>query len=314
MSLSKTLPLLFFALMSQYVQGVSFSPGKADFSVSIKSLNIPYGEFSIFAVPGERLTLEVVRGGGRYEYSLETTLQNVPKHNGAWELRVPEKAGHYPVTVARKGTNDRISLNIFSTVPGSRVKNEHLNGYRIGKYPGILTGKPYVTRPPSHFVEVTADNENMPVSPHFKLGQFLCKQPGGFPKYLVLDEILVLKLELILEELNRRGHAADTLHIMSGYRTPYYNKAIGNVDYSRHLWGKAADIFIDAAPADDMMDDLNRDGAVDKKDAKFFYDMVDSLVGKKWYENFLGGLGHYGSTASHGPFIHVDSRGYKARW
>jgi len=105
----------------------------------------------------------------------------------------------------------------------------------------------------------------MPVSPHFKLGQFLCKQPGGFPKYLVLDEILVLKLELILEELNRRGHAADTLHIMSGYRTPYYNKAIGNVDYRRHLWGKAADIFIDAAPADDMMDDLNRDGAVDKK-------------------------------------------------
>jgi len=27
-----------------------------------------------------------------------------------------------------------------------------------------------------------------------------------------------------------------------------------------------------------------------------------------------GGLGVYGSNAAHGPFIHVDVRGSKARW
>ena len=43
-------------------------------------------------------------------------------------------------------------------------------------------------------------------------------------------------------------------------------------------------------------------------------DIVDSLVDKKWYEKYLGGLGHYGSTQSHGPFVHIDSRGYRARW
>jgi uncharacterized protein YcbK (DUF882 family) len=28
----------------------------------------------------------------------------------------------------------------------------------------------------------------------------------------------------------------------------------------------------------------------------------------------IGGLGIYGSTSAHGPFIHVDVRGTRARW
>ena len=48
---------------------------------------------------------------------------------------------------------------------------------------------------------------------------------------------------MILQKVNERGYRCDTFHIMSGYRTPYYNGAIGNVRYSRHVWGGAADIF-----------------------------------------------------------------------
>jgi uncharacterized protein YcbK (DUF882 family) len=101
---------------------------------------------------------------------------------------------------------------------------------------------------------------------------------------------------------------------MSGYRTPYYNKAIGNVRYSRHVWGGAADVFVDHDPKDDLMDDLNGDGHIDYRDAAVLYDIIDDLYGRPFYARFLGGLGRYKKTASHGPFVHVDVRGFRARW
>ena len=58
------------------------------------------------------------------------------------------------------------------------------------------------------------------VAPHFTLGQFVSKQPGGYPKYLVLRERLLLKLEMLLEEASRLGIPAHTFRILSGYRTP----------------------------------------------------------------------------------------------
>jgi hypothetical protein len=66
---------------------------------------------------------------------VETAIRNRLKQNGAWAWTVPEKADPYPVTSARKGTGEHICLNIFSTVSGSLIKNERLNGCRIGKYP-----------------------------------------------------------------------------------------------------------------------------------------------------------------------------------
>ncbi len=129
-----------------------------------------------------------------------------------------------------------------------------------------------------------------------------------------MKERLLLKLELILERTNERGYRCDTFHIMSGYRTPYYNKAIGNVRYSRHVWGGAADIFVDENPKDAMMDDLNQDGVIDFRDAAVVYDIVDDLFGRPFYAPFTGGLGRYRKTTAHGPFVHVDVRGFRARW
>jgi uncharacterized protein YcbK (DUF882 family) len=131
---------------------------------------------------------------------------------------------------------------------------------------------------------------------------------------LVLNELLLLKLELILEQVNKHGYPASTFNILSGYRTPYYNDLIGNVKYSRHLWGDAADIFIDENPPDDMMDDLNQDGSVNQKDAEIIYEIIDKLYGESWYQHFKGGLGRYKKTSEHGPFVHIDVRGYRARW
>jgi len=130
----------------------------------------------------------------------------------------------------------------------------------------------------------------------------------------VLREALLLKLELLLARVNAAGYRCDTLVVMSGYRTPYYNRVIGNVQYSRHQWGGAADVFVDAAPVDGVMDDLNGDGIIDVDDAGVLYDLVDELFGIEIYEDFVGGLARYAKTAAHPPFVHVDVRGIRVRW
>jgi hypothetical protein len=111
---------------------------------------------------------------------------------------------------------------------------------------------------------------------------------------------------------------------MSGYRTPFYNCAIGNVRYSCHQWGLAADVFVDR-DEDGMMDDLNRDGRIDLADADLLYEIIEGIGAAKVPAvttaasapasgHSAGGLAKYAATPAHGPFIHVDVRGRRARW
>jgi hypothetical protein len=198
--------------------------------------------------------------------------------------------------------------------PASKVKNGILNGYNIGKYPQAPStfSQKYVA--PRGFIEVTQENKNIFVSPHFKLGQFICKQEGSYPKYVVLDELLLQKLESILLEVNSHGIGCPTLTVMSGYRTPHYNGILDNARYSRHMWGDAADVYVDESPRDGIMDDLNNDGRFDQRDSKFLAQLVEKMVNKPDNKKLTGGLGVYRPTKSHGPFVHVDTRGQDARW
>jgi len=205
-------------------------------------------------------------------------------------------------------------LNVFVIVPLSRARDGWINGYHIDAYPSVPLKGLAAYKPPRGFIEVTEANADTPVSPHFTLRQFLCKQEGEFPKYVVLRERLLLKLELLLERVNAVGYRCDTFQVMSGYRTPFYNRSIGNVKYSRHVYGGAADIFIDERPRDGVMDDLNGDGRTDLYDAGVLYDLIDKLYGTDAYAPFIGGLGRYDATPAHGPFVHVDVRGFHARW
>nr|WP_281388626.1 D-Ala-D-Ala carboxypeptidase family metallohydrolase [Litorivivens lipolytica] len=183
----------------------------------------------------------------------------------------------------------------------------------MGNYPQEAYRGFEAYEPPEGFIEVTPALFDVYLSPHFQLKQFLCKQAAVDGKqFMVFRPELMLKLETILQKLNERGIAADTLFIMSGYRTPHYNHSIGNRKYSRHIYGGAADFFVDVSPRDGRMDDLNGDGRIDRKDAALVYDMIEGLSREHGW--LTGGLGEYGSSSSHGPFVHVDVRGHRARW
>jgi len=298
------------------VASSQYSPEKVGFTVRYKDEVSPYKIISIFALPDEMLTFQVVDPDSRSRYALESPTGTGPEDGEReWVWKAPRETGLYVGRILSFPKNDTVVLNIFVMVPFDRLKGEYLDDYRIGTYPSIPYRKLPAYRLPRGFIQVTRENENTHVGPHFTLIQFVGRQqPDTYPKYVVLRERLVLKLEHILERVNERGYRAGTFAILSGYRTPFYNKSIGNVKYSRHVYGGAADIFIDEDPEDEMMDDLNKDGKIDYRDAGVIYDIIDEMYGKPWYEPFVGGLARYRRTTSHGPFVHVDVRGFHARW
>lgn len=289
-------------------------PDKADFAVEFRDDVIPYRVFGVYVLPGETISISTKSTQVKGETTLEVSGGEIEHIDaGAWRWTAPEQPGHVELRLSEARSGDSVVLNAFIKTPFDH-RGERLNGYRIGHYEAEpLRGNPVYERPQG-FVKVTPANRDLRVSPNFTLEQFLCKQEGGPPDYLVLRERLLLKLEMILRKVREMGIEADSLHIMSGFRTPYYNHAIGNTtDYSRHLYGGAADIFVDT-DNDGTMDDLNDDGVVNTTDANVLADIVRDNADAAWYRPFTGGLSVYGPAPHRGPFVHVDVRGFRARW
>jgi uncharacterized protein YcbK (DUF882 family) len=192
-----------------------------------------------------------------------------------------------------------------------------VGSYRVGFWPeekGRLRSEAYEN--PEGFIEVTPQNQETRISEHFRLKDFLTHdQHDVWPKYLVLREPLLDKLELVISDLEDHGIPARNVQVLSGFRTPQYNQNLGDESGrardSRHQFGDAADIFIDSNH-DGRMDDLNRDGRVNMRDVRVILAAVERV--EKRYPDLLGGTGIYHSTGSHGPFAHIDVRGSRARW
>jgi len=191
-----------------------------------------------------------------------------------------------------------------------------LNGYRLGYWPeekGRLRSEAY--KNPDGFIEVTPENEDTRVSEHFRLRDFISHdQKDVWPKYVVLREPLLDKLELVIEDLNDHGVNAEGMRIRSGFRTPAHNQAVrneGSARDSRHQFGDAADVFIDQ-DGDGKMSDLNGDHKVNFADVKMILDAVERVEAR--YPELVGGTGLYAYSGRSGPFAHIDVRGTRARW
>jgi hypothetical protein len=284
-----------------------------DYELSFNDMRINWNAFSFSVMPGQVHDLEVHMNAGQ---PVEVTASAGELNRVGpmeWNWRAPAQPG--PLTIAIRPENaDAAILHVFVKVPLATVADGYLNGYRLGTYPDSPLRNNPIYLPPPGLIEVHPYMLDLPVSPHFTLGQFLCKQqPDHWPKYMVLRESLIAKLEFILAEVNQRGIRTDSFFIMSGYRTPWYNQTIGNVPYSRHIWGGAADIFIDTT-GDGRMDDLDNDDQIDRHDARILLSIINDLYETGRLERLRGGLGLYGPRPHRGPFVHVDTRGQEARW
>lgn len=121
------------------------------------------------------------------------------------------------------------------------------------------------------------------LSKNFKKSEFKCRDGTHVPDELMENlEELVENLQII------RDHIGVPMRIISGYRSPKYNRRIGGARKSQHMKAKAADIVVKTIKPVKMREiiiDLIKEGKIKK-----------------------GGVGLYRS------FVHYDTRGRNARW
>jgi uncharacterized protein YcbK (DUF882 family) len=246
-----------------------------------------------FVVPPHSLAIPVLANNLNYTSKLLPKIQ---------EITGASKIGRFSF-VTMKSFGDKIAGSVGT--------------YRVGYWPeekGRLRSEAYEN--PEGFIEVTPDMQDMRVSEHFRLRDFLThNQADVWPKYLVLREPLLDKLELVIQDLERHGVRADGMQVISGFRTPEYNDDLGDESGrardSRHQFGDAADVIIDN-DGDGRMDDLNHDGRVNFADVRIILAAVERV--ERDNPDLVGGVGLYHSNGPRGPFAHIDVRGSRARW
>ena len=213
-------------------------------------------------------------------------------------------------------TPDGDSFTVVTLVPMAEAGSAGCARYHVGSWPSDAISSTVARyAPPGGFIRVTQENEGTRLSSNFAMRDFLTHdQANVWPKVLVLRPTILDKLELLRIELEKEG-LPSRLHVMSGFRTPQYNALGvgegGRAGHSRHMYGDAADVFVDANQ-DGMMDDLNRDGKITVADAKVLRAAAERV--EEDYPAMVGGLAAYPASSAHGPFVHVDARGVKARW
>jgi len=115
------------------------------------------------------------------------------------------------------------------------------------------------------------------LSAHFNEDEFRCRHCRQLPAG-GMAPALIAKLEQLRERVGK------PLVIVSGYRCPEHNRAVGGAPKSQHLLGTAADVSASDIGVDKLAEVAERVG--------------------------FGGIGRYERQG----FVHVDVRAGRARW
>jgi uncharacterized protein YcbK (DUF882 family) len=118
---------------------------------------------------------------------------------------------------------------------------------------------------------------------NFKKSEFRCNDGSEVPcEFMDNLRELVENLQII------RDFIGKPVHVISGYRSPKYNRKIGGARKSQHMVAKAADIRIKGMEPSEIRE------------------IIINLI--KEGKILKGGVGLYTS------FVHYDVRGFNARW
>lgn len=315
----KTVFLLTLIVVSIFsFSAAAFSEKRADFSIVYDDLEIPLQTFSIFVLPGEEVEISIAEENKDEVYTFENSGgQYLYQKENSFGWQAPAESGFYQLTIKYRGSTERsseIKLNAFVLYPRAEKNGQYLEDFRIGNYPEIPADKKEYYSKPEGFLKIDESLLDLNLTPHFKMEQFLTRQSTELPQFIAIKESLLLKLEFFLAEVNKAGYQAETFGIVSLYRSPYFNKKLGNnTHFSRHLYGDAADIYIDNS-GNQWMDDLDGDGHSNLNDATILYNLALKFDQKKEYSNLQGGLSSYKGNGVRGPFIHIDTRGFHVSW
>tara|TARA_R110002020_G_scaffold51402_12_gene145458 strand:+ start:348 stop:752 length:405 start_codon:yes stop_codon:yes gene_type:complete len=124
---------------------------------------------------------------------------------------------------------------------------------------------------------------NEQLSKNFKKSEFKCRDGTDVP-----DELMDDLLELVENLQIIRDHIDAPVRVISGYRTPKYNRKIDGARKSQHMKARAADLKVRGVSAKEL------------------HEIVTGLIKEKKIKK--GGVGLYRT------FVHYDTRGWNARW
>ena len=123
----------------------------------------------------------------------------------------------------------------------------------------------------------------MKLTENFSLHEFRCKDGTDVP------EELLESVQLLADNLQKlRDRIGVPIKVVSGYRSPEYNKRCGGVKRSQHLLATAADIRASTYSSSELQG------------------VIIGMI--KAEELHQGGVGVYPT------FVHYDVRGRAARW
>ena len=268
-----------------------------------------------FSLPGNMLEFPLAVGGDprslRYEWLRlgDTTAADSSQALRGANVVAPRRPGFYRLAIRRGREREVMAEPVVAVLmPFQRKVGGMLNGYRIGTYLAERLSGQDADRPEG-FLEVGLDHVGLSVSTHLTVGDFIThdSQEGVWPKYVAINPRLLDKLELVIAEVQRRRGRVRVidlaLGVHSGFRTPWHNSRVPRAaGDSRHQYGDAADVVMDA----------NGDGRITATDGMLVANAVERV--EYQHPDLAGGLGLYTGRQFRTPYVHIDTRGTRARW
>ena len=189
-------------------------------------------------------------------------------------------------------------LNTFEQIPLKQLPKTYLKDSKMleAKYAKMVA--------PMKFYKVTKKDTYKKLIGNLRIKDFVVKDKqlsktkyrSDKPIYWGMNPTVLFKLMELKEIMESRNLDFNAIQINSGHRTPHINEKVGGASKSRHIVGEAIDLKIG---------DVDKDGFITVEDKNKILKICDlELIGNK------GGVGKYPGTR----VIHIDTRGYRARW
>ena len=278
-------------------------PAGPAFAISVDGVPLQPHMMVFTALQGEQVTLTNAD-------SLNWSISSLSLSGTGREFTFTLPRSHGTYTISASNVESLQEWIMIVPLDKTQFRTASINSFPVGFY-GDGNSRDHL--PERGFIELRPDVFNARISTHLSFSDFLGHTEGNWPQYMVLDLRLVYKLECVLEEVAKFYPEARDIHCISGFRTPVYNAAIGNeTGFSLHLYGAASDFWIEGWPSNELIDDLDRNKRIDVFDGEFIVAAARRLEAAG--EVAVGGASAYRWITSHGPFVHLDTRGSPAVW